>query len=63
MWTTSCQNAQKLAVNVQINGTTIGKLKKQATEKNNEWCARKRFFVLSFVKSSFPNTPQQKSHH
>lgn len=36
MWATSCQNAPKLAVGVQINGTTIGKPKKQATEKNNE---------------------------
>lgn len=36
IWATLCQNAQKLAVDVQINGTTIGKPKKQATEKNNE---------------------------
>lgn len=62
MWASPCQNAQKLAVDVQINGTTIGKSKKQATEKNKEWCARKHFFVLR-SQNSFPNTPQQKGHH
>lgn len=60
-WATPCQNAQKLAVEVQINGTTIGKPKKPATEKNNEWCARKHFFVLR-SQSSFPDTSLQKSH-
>lgn len=36
MWATPCQNAQKLAVDVQINGIAIGKPKNQATGKNNE---------------------------
>lgn len=36
MWATLCKNAQKLAVDVQINGITIGKPKKQAAGKNNE---------------------------
>lgn len=36
MWATPCQNAQKLAVDAQRNGTIIGKPKKPATEKNNE---------------------------
>lgn len=62
MWATPCQNAQKLAVDVQINGIAIGKPKNQATGKNNEWCARKHFFVLR-CQNSFPDASQQKSHH
>lgn len=45
-----------------MHWATVGKPKKQATEKNSEWSARKTFAVLRSQNCS-PDMPGEKSHH